>query len=388
MLGAEFHDRALTFARDGVRLDAAPEAGAEGLWVALAPPPVSLSLGEVLTALRASGHRVQGFVDRAALLAAAAGAGSQVAVIDAAVQQLSISMVTVEGGTAALRRHVPLPGGEQALHHAWLELAAATLVQQTRFDPLHDQRQESALREQLPRLAAIANEAGQASCDVAAGTSTLTLTLTRDQFVTAGQRVLQPLAVALQALSAASEDCTLLVPAWLGDVPGLDAALATARFTRTMRFDAALVPVAASLLPPAATAADGPVPYRTQLPRFAAPLRDVLAPLPLAHAGPQQLATHVVYRGQALPIPSAGLVIGRDAGAGALRLPEGVAGVSRRHCTLRLDGQRAQIIDHSTHGSFLDGVRVRGRAWLAAGSVLRLGDPGIELPLVALHPGA
>ena len=68
-----------------------------------------------------------------------------------------------------------------------------------------------------------------------------------------------------------------------------------------------------------------------------------------------------------------------------LLLPEGVAGLSRRHCTLRRERGRTQVVDHSQYGSFLDGARVRGRAFLVAGSTLRLGTPGVELPLVALQ---
>ena len=99
------------------------------------------------------------------------------------------------------------------------------------------------------------------------------------------------------------------------------------------------------------------------------------------------MATHVVYRGRAIAIDGAGLVIGRDPGeaAAVLALPDGVAGLSRRHCTLRRERGRTQIVDHSQFGSFLDGARVRGRAFLAAGSTLRLGTPGVELPLVRLQ---
>jgi pSer/pThr/pTyr-binding forkhead associated (FHA) protein len=98
------------------------------------------------------------------------------------------------------------------------------------------------------------------------------------------------------------------------------------------------------------------------------------------------MATHVVYRGRAVPITSQGLVLGREPAGAAreLRLPEGIAGLSRRHCTLRREHGRTQIVDHSSFGSFLDGARVHGRAFLAAGSVLRVGTPGIELALVAL----
>jgi pSer/pThr/pTyr-binding forkhead associated (FHA) protein len=81
-----------------------------------------------------------------------------------------------------------------------------------------------------------------------------------------------------------------------------------------------------------------------------------------------------------------GLVLGRAPGdgPGVLELPEGIAGLSRRHCTLRRAGGETVLVDHSRFGTFVDGQRVDGRALLAAGSHLRLGTPGIELALVAL----
>jgi pSer/pThr/pTyr-binding forkhead associated (FHA) protein len=103
-------------------------------------------------------------------------------------------------------------------------------------------------------------------------------------------------------------------------------------------------------------------------------------------AGATFAATHLVFRGRAIAIGEAGLVLGRDPGEGpaSIALPEGIAGVSRRHCTLQRAGEETVLIDHSRYGTFVDGQRVNGRALLAAGSSLRLGTPGIELPLVAV----
>ncbi len=178
----------------------------------------------------------------------------------------------------------------------------------------------------------------------------------------------------------------LLVPAALLDIPGVDAVIAGARFARLLRFEAGLAARALRLLPMETAVPTGAVPYRTQLPLLAeGPPPEGLAPLQLRGQQPEVMATHVVYRGRALALTLAGLVLGRDPGDPAgLRLPEGVAGLSRRHCTLRREGGRSQIIDHSSHGSWLDGMRVRGRALLPAGTTLRLGEPGIELQLVAL----
>lgn len=357
----------------------------EGLWVTISPPANPNLPGELLRQLRAAGFAIHGFADRSALLAAWLQLPGQLVVIDPSRLQLSVGVAGCEDGTAALRRSLALPGGMQGLIDAWLELAAATFVQQTRFDPLHDQRHESALREQLPAVAAAAQRDGQGTCSIGTDRGELVLSLTRDQLAGAAASWLQPVAGALQALSAATDEAALLLPESLLDIPGFDTVLSGARFARLYRTAEGVAAMAASLLPAAPLITGGGVPYRTRLPVLDAVAENVLLPLNLQGDAPAVMATHVVYRGRVLPITGEGLVIGREAaGAAALRLPEGIAGLSRRHCTLRRDGARAQLIDHSSHGTWLDGVRVRGRALLAAGSTLRLGDPGIELALVAL----
>lgn len=383
MHGADYDDALVAAATDGSAV-ALPVPTDGALWVALAPPAHPALPGELLRELRAAGHRVQGFVDRAAVLAAWLPDCPQLVVLGLSRRQFSVDLALREGEVAALRRHVHLPGGLQGLHDAWLRLAAATLVQQTRFDPLHDQRHEQALRQQLPQLAAQAQQQGQAELQLQAGNGAVTLALTRDQLAAAAQPVLAPLGNALQALAAAHGEATLLVPDSARDIPGLQAVLGAARFASLCSGDAALAARAASLLPPSGAAADAGVPYRTSVPLFAAPAPDgLLAPLLDAAAAARPMATHVVWQGGVVPIPAAGLVVGR-AGDVALSVPEGTAGISRRHCTLRREGGRTQVIDHSAHGTFVDGARVRGRALLPAGAVLRLGDPGIELPLVAI----
>lgn len=361
------------------------------LWVAMSLPAQSELPGELLRQLREAGHAVQGFADRTALLAAWLDVGSELAVLEVSRRQFAIGLATRDTRAAALRRHVPLPGGEQALLDAWLRLAAATLVQQTRFDPLHDLRREADLRARLPTLVADAQRDGQATCKLdTGGGAAVTLALTRDQLAAAAQPVLAPLESALQALSAAHGQAVLLLPDSVAALPGIDAVLAGAHFTRIHRCGDDVAARAASLQPPSGAAADGGVPWRTRVPVLgtAAP-SDVLQPLQLSARDPQTMATHLVFRGRVLPIPATGLVIGRDPGATpALQLPEGIAGLSRRHCTVRRDeAGRAQVIDHSSHGTFLDGARVRGRALLPAGAVLKLGDPGVELPLVAIEAG-
>jgi pSer/pThr/pTyr-binding forkhead associated (FHA) protein len=67
-----------------------------------------------------------------------------------------------------------------------------------------------------------------------------------------------------------------------------------------------------------------------------------------------------------------------------ITLPEGLAGVSRRHCTFVHDGDELVLLDHSTFGTFVNGERVQERVRVHAGDRVRLGEPGVELALIAV----
>lgn len=358
-------------------------------WLAAGPEVDAAAMGELLRALRAAGHRVQGFVDRSAVLAGWQQLVGHHISIAQTRQQTVISVVFHDGTAVELQRTVKLPAGAQRLHDAWLQLAAQTLIQQTRFDPLHDLRHEAALRAALPELVATAMQQGQAEHRIDAAGRELTLVLTRDQIEAVCAPILRPLAAALQTLAAGIPEARLLVAESLAGMPGMDAVLDSAHLARVFIVPAGSAACAASVLPSSPALASGAVQYLTRVPLPAPQGAPSLPVRQSRDARPSLMATHVVYRGRAVPITTEKLVLGREpANARELRLPEGIAGLSRRHCTLLRERGRTQIVDHSSFGSFLDGTRVNGRAFLAAGSVLRLGTPGIELALVALDEPA
>jgi len=70
--------------------------------------------------------------------------------------------------------------------------------------------------------------------------------------------------------------------------------------------------------------------------------------------------------------------------ANGLSLPDGLAGVSRRHCTFVRDGDELVLIDHSHFGTVVNGERVSERVRIHAGDKVRLGEPGIELSLISI----
>jgi pSer/pThr/pTyr-binding forkhead associated (FHA) protein len=70
--------------------------------------------------------------------------------------------------------------------------------------------------------------------------------------------------------------------------------------------------------------------------------------------------------------------------ANGLSLPDGLAGVSRRHCTFVRDGDELVLIDHSHFGTVVNGERVSERVRIHAGDKVRLGEPGVELSLISI----
>src|SRR5262249_41087543 len=98
-------------------------------------------------------------------------------------------------------------------------------------------------------------------------------------------------------------------------------------------------------------------------------------------------ATHVLFEGRAIPISTNALVVGRSPLAAApadpqaatlaptaavLTLPDGLAGVSRRHCTFVRNADELVLIDHSNYGTVVNGERVSERVRLHAGDKVRL----------------
>jgi hypothetical protein len=95
--------------------------------------------------------------------------------------------------------------------------------------------------------------------------------------------------------------------------------------------------------------------------------------------------THILFGGDSMRFPEVGLVIGTEEVSNEphISLPRAAAGVSRRHCSLRREGERTVLIDHSRHGTWVNGARVRERAPVRPGDRVRVGTPGVEFTLIS-----
>ena len=355
------------------------------------------ALGWVLAACRQAALPVAGFHDAAALAVAALGLEGEVIVPAIGLTQLSATRVVVADGEARRRAvRISREAGLLAVQQRWLEMVAEAMVLRSRLDPLHDAAGEQRLYDLLPAAAARAAREGSATLALPMGVADCTVTLSRDQFAAAARPLVRALAASVDALRSDGPPPTLLLAPALLDLPGVLEALSAVPGVRLLAMDADLVARAASALPvaidgvaeaPAPPAAADEVPLRRGVAVGA-----TLGEARLVEAAPEAARaapTHVLWRGAAIAlVPGVALEVGRAPAGEGIRLDEGLAGVSRLHCTLRHGPEGVQVIDHAAYGTWLNGRRIAGRARLAAGDRLRIGDPGVELALIAVGSDA
>jgi hypothetical protein len=371
------------------RLAAHPPAAGERIWIAAPAGAERFGLGALLGVARQLALPVDGFVDAAVVSAAALGGTGAAIVIELGLHHVAATLIERDGGPTCRRRSLVSPrGGLSQLYQAWLDLINTAMVRQTRFDALHDATTEQQLFDALPALARDAVASGVATAALTAGAERLEVPVTRDQLAHAAQPVWRELARLLHELRPAGSALTLLVPRAVSALPGVREALAQFAGCELVSLPAGFAAAATSLLDLTPRGAAEPVRLLRRLPSGAVPVLAALAvtETPGEPAGAAALApSHVLFAGRTFALGTQPLVVGRAPGAAhAITLSEGLAGVSRRHCTFLRDGAELLLLDHSRFGSFVNGERVAERARVRAGDEVRIGDPGVTLALIAV----
>ncbi len=386
--------------------DGAPDAAADGGAVVAVPASFDgAALSRVLAIARAVSLPVRAFVDSAALTAAALGlpAGATI-VLELGLHHLSATRVDVDAAEARRRSaRVRTRGGQVALQESWLQLVSEAMVLKTRFDPLHDAATEQRLYDQLPAAAALAARDGSAPISLDAGDGVVAgagaaaprheVVLSRDQFAARGEALFRDLVAMIHELRPAGAPVTLVAPSRVVLLPGLREALA-AEFAgcELLSVPEGFTAMAAARLElddDARDAASAAVPLKRGVTRFREPLATPDGPVSGEWLGGGEGAvpeapTHLLWSGRALPLAGRAIEIGRSPATDGIALAEGLAGVSRLHCTVRDEAGAVVLVDHSRHGTFVNGERVAGRARLRAGDRVRIGDPGVELSLISV----
>jgi hypothetical protein len=362
-----------------------PAAG-ERVWIA-APARVNPNgLGDVLSLLRAQGLTVDGFVDSAAVSVAALSPGRNALVLELGLHHLAATAVDSTNQTRRRRAVISDRGGLMELYEAWLDLISAAMVKRTRFDPLHNAVSEQQLFDALPSLAEDAAASGSATASVTVRNERFDVALSRDQFTEAAQPIYREILRLLHALRPAGAAVTLLMPQVVVQFPGLRELLESFVGCELIALPDGFAAAATSTLDLPHSTDEQAVRLLRRLPSSVHPKMAALGARELLGqqraSGP--MPSHVLFEGKAYSLADV-LVVGRAPDSPqSIRLPEGLAGVSRRHFTFVREAGELVLVDHSSFGTLVNGERVSERVRVHGGDKVRIGDPGIEFSLLSL----
>jgi hypothetical protein len=345
-------------------------------------------LSAMLAIARSLSLPVDGFVDSAVASVAALGLERSAIVLEVGMHHAAATYIDRDGAQVRRRRTVISErGGLMSFYQGWLELVSTTMVKQTRFDPLHDAATEQQLFDSLAGWAREAADQGSANAVLTKGAERFEVALTRDQFAQAGQSLHRELVRLLHELRPAGAPVTLVVPAVIGQLPGLHDELEQFVDCELVSLPEGFAALAISKLDLPERTSDDPVRLLRRLPVSEGPGENTAVgrgTLSTRH-GRNVSPSHLLLNGQVYALGVESIVIGRlPAGPRTIALPDGLAGVSRRHCTLAPEGDELVLLDHSSFGTYVNGERVAERVRVRAGDRVRLGDPGVELALIAV----
>jgi hypothetical protein len=389
------------------RLADQPIRDGERIWIATPAQAQPTGLEALLGIARRLRLPIDGFIDSAAATTAALESERNTIVLELGLHHAAATAVDCEGSQARRRRSVLTErGGFIELYQVWLDLITTTMVKRTRFDPLHDAATEQQLFDAIPSLTREVASAGNTVASVTKGKERFEVALTRDQFVQAAEPIYRSIIGLLHQLRPAGAPLAIVVPRAVAELPGVWQQLEQFVGCELVSVPDGFAAAAASLLdlPEPATIEDTVrllrrLPLQTQ-----AVLTDSVAREPMGQRRSGGAApSHALLDGRAYSLSAESLVVGRapesqsslstatttnttavPASSRYIALPEGLAGVSRRHCTFVHDGDELVLLDHSTFGTFVNGERVQERVRVHAGDRVRLGEPGVELALIAV----
>lgn len=365
------------------RLQPPPETGARAVTAVPADFDVP-AIARLAQVCRTAGFEDLAYVDAAALTLAIEPRLAAAVVLQLGWRDLLVSRVRAAGASCAREATWLYPDVSLTnVHDRWVESIAAAMVKQTRFDPLHDRDGEQQLFAQLPQALAVVADHGRAKIEVTAAGNTFAVELPARLFEEAAAASYQVVINALMGAQHATEPLDCIVPQTVARWPGFLARLVAAAPARVWTMPAGLLAeTARSLVGVLQT--DRAV-WQVD--------RSAVAPGPSAlalYGKPQSTTmvapvTHVVLDGEPLPLTDRPTIVGRLVGGDtpAIVVPEPAPGVSRRHCTLIRSDQGCHVIDHSVHGTWLNGTRIVTAADARPGDRLRVGVPGIELTFIS-----
>jgi hypothetical protein len=336
-------------------------------------------------ALTAAGCDARDFVDAATVTAAAVVERGHYVILEAGWRSATATRVSGGADCAFDEAFVSERANLLDVYDLWLAAVAGAMVRNTRFDPLLSLDVEQRLYADLPLVAGRAATENKVEAAVESGGARFAVEVDAQLFAESAQPFYRELMRLTRSARIAGQGAALVLPAESRRWPGFLPRLLELEQDGLVIAPAGLAAVAASL-----RSADPAAALRLR--RTVARITDhALAGnieyVASADASPgrQLPVTHILFGGDSMRFPEVGLVIGTEEVSNEphIALPRAAAGVSRRHCSLRREGERTVLVDHSRYGTWVNGARVRERAPVRPGDRVRVGTPGVEFTLIS-----
>ena len=279
--------------------------------------------------------------------------------------------------------------GLSKLFRKWVDAIAEEFVRSTRFDPLHQAATEQELYDRLPEVLKQVRRNSSVYFEMTGGSKVYHVTLTRDLFYQKAAPVFAEMRRLVDRFydqyGKAGSGSVLLLTDRIARLPGIKDMLAGiancsiielvpgAGALGILRFSSRLFEQQAGNSAPLLTSrplpAEGPTPRKKPEPQ----------------PDGQKRPTHILYNNIAYPITDTPLNVGLEvvAGESSIKIQGQIAGVSRKHCTVQLQGDTVVLNDYSSYGTFVDENTVNGKTNLLLGQTVRVGTPGETLKLIA-----
>lgn len=282
--------------------------------------------------------------------------------------------------------------GLHELHREWVESIAGEFVRTTRFDPLHRAIFEQELYSRLPDVLMALQQTPNVMFEMTAGSKNHRVSLSRDLFLKKSERmfrdILRLIAGIRERHGKPDQPVTLQLTHRISRLPGCKEMVGKLTDARVIELEPGsgafgVLDLRDELSGQKAKSGVSFLmsrPWQGTMPGAVSSSPAVQA---VTHAAVNP--THILYRNMAYCISDQPLVIGRGGpqdGVG-VTMEEEPAGVSKRHCSIQRLGKEVVLTDHSTHGTYVDEIKVSETAVLKLGQTIRVGTPGEKLQLIA-----
>ncbi|MGI9257691.1 MAG: FHA domain-containing protein, partial [Gammaproteobacteria bacterium] len=319
--------------------------------------------------------------------------GQQLIFLDASLHRVSATMLDQSDDVAARNEQVIEGAGLASLMDLWAKRVAELFVLSTRFDPFHGAESEQLVYDNLPQWLKLLQDDDSAELTLPHGDKEVTVDVSRDQILGVASGFYRAI-VQLLAQSRSGQDSVVVqVSHRLLQLPGVMNELARLDDANILALSEGEAAIGAIQNLEAISAGDQvkllkKLPWREAAVEFERPAeasKPVEVETPVAES--EIAATHIVYRGVAIPVDAKGLLVGREdqEGRRTIVLNGDHGGVSRSHCEfIRRDGE-LRLKDLSQFGTYVNEKRVAGDLAIQPADVIRIGTPGEELQAILLE---